>query len=100
MAIELRRTQRWPVSGTVTITPNGSGHATEIFNVSSGGARVGLPDDWTPADGASLRLFFMDDIDCPIMLQGHVTRVAANHLGLEFEPAQERGISELMRLFR
>lgn len=100
MALEQRRTQRWKVSGAVTITPNGSGHATEIFDVSTGGARLGLPVDWTPAGGESLRLFFLDDIDCPVTLQGHVTRVAANHLGLEFEPAQERGISELMRLFR
>ena len=100
MALEQRRTQRWPASGAVTITPDGAGHATEIFNISTGGARVGRPDDWMPADGASLRLFFLDDIDCPVMLQGHVTRVAANHLGLEFEPAQERSISELMRLFR
>ena len=99
MTIEQRRTQRWAVSGAVMITPDGSGHETEIFNVSAGGARVGLPDDWTPTDGASLRLFFLDDIDCPIMLQGHVARVDANHLGLEFEPAQERRISELMQLF-
>lgn len=100
MALEQRRTQRWPVSGAVTITPNGNGHAAEIFDVSTGGARLGLPDDWTPVDGASLRLFFLDDIDCPVMLQGHVTRVGANHLGLEFEAAQERRISELLRLFR
>jgi hypothetical protein len=100
MAIEQRRTPRWAVSGAVTITPNGAGHETEIFDISVGGARVGLPDDWTHADGAPLRMFFQDDIDCPVMLRGHVTRVAVNHLGLAFEPAQERRISELMQLFR
>ena len=100
MPIEQRRTQRWKVSGAVTITPNGAAHATEIFDISAGGARLGLPNDWTPAKGASVRAFFLDDIDCPIELQGHVTRVAANHLGLEFEPAQDRRISELLQLFR
>ena len=100
MPIEQRRTQRWKVSGEVKITPNGSAHAAELFDISAGGARVGLPDDWRPDDGAPLRLFFLDDIDCPVMLQGHVTRVAANHVGLAFEPAQERSISELLRLFR
>lgn len=100
MAIEQRRTQRRAVSGAVMITPNGSGHKAEIFDISAGGARVGLPDHWTPAAGASLSVFFLDDPDCPIMLQGHVTRVAANHLGLEFEPAQERRISELLQIFR
>ena len=100
MPIEQRRTQRWKVAGAVTLTPNGAAHETEIFDISAGGARVGLPHDWAPADGASLRVFFLDDIDCPVMLQGHVTRVAANHLGLAFESAQERRITELMQLFR
>ena len=100
MAIEKRRTPRREVSGAVMITPNGAGHATQIFDLSAGGARVGRPDHWTPADGASLRVFFVDDPDCPVMLEGHVARVAANHLGLAFEPAQERRISELMQIFR
>lgn len=100
MAIEQRRTQRRAVSGAVMITTNGAGHAAEIFDISAGGARLGVPGYWTPAAGASLRVFFLDDPDCPIMLQGHVTRVAANHLGLEFEPAQERRISELLQIFR
>ena len=85
MALEQRRAQRWKVSGAVMVTPNGAGHATQLFDISTGGARMGLPNDWTPADGASLRLFFLDDIDCPVMLQGHVTRVAA----LATEPASE-----------
>jgi hypothetical protein len=100
MALEQRRTQRWKVSGSVTLTPNGTGHETEIFNLSTGGARVGRPEDWTPVEGTPLRVYFQDDIDCPIVLRGHVTRVAANHLGLAFEPAQERRISELLHLFR
>jgi hypothetical protein len=100
MAIEKRRTRRRAVSGRVTITPNGAGHETQLFDLSAGGARVGLPDDWTHADGAPLRMYFQDDIDCPIMLRGYVARVAVNHLGLAFEPAQERRISELMQLFR
>ena len=96
---ERRRTPRCAASGAVMITPDGSGHEARIFDISAGGARLGLPDDWTPTDGASLRVFFLDDIDCPIMLRGHVARVDADHLGLEFEPAQERRISELMQLF-
>jgi hypothetical protein len=98
MDIERRRTPRKEVSTAVMITPNGHGHDALVFDISAGGARVGLSDDWTPADGASLRMFFLTDTDHPIVLQGHVTRVAVDHLGLEFEPEQEGRIRELMRL--
>lgn len=100
MDIEHRQTPRQEVSGAVMITPNGHGHDAEIFDISAGGARVGLPDDWTPVDGASLRVFFLADSDDPIMLHGHVARVAVDHLGLAFEPAQERRILALMRRLR
>ena len=100
MDIEHRQTPRQEVHGAVMITPNGHGHDAEIFDISAGGARVGLPDDWTPVDGASLRVFFLADSDDPIMLHGHVARVAVDHLGLAFEPAQERRIRALMRRLR
>jgi len=100
MDTEQRHTSRHEVSGAVMITPNGHGHDAEIFDISAGGARLGLPDDWTPVDGASLRVFFLSDTDHPIMLQGHVTRVAVDQLGLAFEPAQEKRIFELMQLLR
>lgn len=98
MDTEKRRAPRHKVSTAVMITPNGHGHNAQIFDISTGGARVGLSDDWVPANGASLRVCFLFDTNHPIMLQGHVTRVAVDHLGLEFEPAQEERISELMQL--
>ena len=98
MDTEKRRTPRKQVSGAVMITPNGHGHNAQVFDISAGGVRLGLPEDWVPANGAALRVFFLFDTNHPIMLQGHVTRVAVDHLGLEFEPAQEAQISELMQL--
>lgn len=100
MNVEHRQTPRQEVSGAVMITPNGHGHDAEIFDISAGGARLGLSDDWTPVDGAPLRVFFLSDSDDPIMLHGHVTRVAVDHLGLAFEPAQEGRILALMRRLR
>jgi hypothetical protein len=97
MDIEQRQAPREETSGAVMITPNGHGHEAEIFDISAGGARLGLPDDWTPVDGAPLRVFFLADSDDPIMLHGHVARVAVDHLGLAFEPEQEGRIRALMR---
>ena len=99
MDTEKRNTPRHKVSSAVMITPNGHGHEAQVFDISAGGARVGLSDDWTPADGASLRVFFLFDTDYPIMLQGHVTRVAVDHLGLKFEPAQDERIFDSFRRF-
>ena len=100
MDTEKRRSPRKRVSSAVMITPNGHGHDAQVFDISAGGARMALSDDWTPADGAPLRVFFLADTDHPIVLQGHVTRVAVDHLGLAFEPAQEDRISELMQMLR
>ena len=96
--IEKRRLPRQQVSSAVMIAPNGHRHNAQIFDISAGGVRVGLPEDWVPSDGTSLRVYFLFDTDHPIMLHGHVTRVAVDHLGLEFEPAQEERIFELMQL--
>lgn len=100
MDAERRQTSRREVHDAVMISPNGHGHDAEIFDISAGGARVGLSDDWTPADGASLKVFFLVDSDDPIMLYGHVVRVAIDHLGLAFEPDQEGRILALMRRLR
>ncbi|GAB3380239.1 PilZ domain-containing protein [Lysobacter fragariae] len=100
MDTEQRRAPRKQLAGAVMIVPNGHGHDAQIFDISAGGARFGLSNDWAPTDGASLRVFFLSDTDHPIMLHGHVTRVAVDHLGFAFEPAQDESISELMQLLR
>lgn len=94
--IEKRRHPRQQVSSAVMITPNGDRHNAQVFDLSAGGARVGLPIDWIPPEGIALRVFFLFDTDHPIVLEGHVTRVAVDHLGLEFSPAQEEQIRELL----
>lgn len=98
--IEQRRHPRQQVDCAVMITPNGDRHNAHVFDLSTGGARMELPLDWNPPDGIALRVFFLFDSDCPIVLQGHVTRVGIDHLGLEFEPAQEDSIRQVMELIR
>ena len=100
MDTERRRSPRHHVTSAVMISPNGHGHDARVFDISSGGARVVLPDDWTPTDGAALKMIFLPDTDHPIMLHGHVIRVAVDHLGLAFEPEQDERISEVLQLLR
>ena len=100
MDTEKRRAPRRKVSSAVMVSPNGHGHDAQVFDISAGGVRVELSDDWTPGDGTPLRVFFLSDTDHPIVLHSHVARVAVDHLGLEFEPEQEERISELLRSLR
>ncbi len=93
---EQRRYRRVNVLDAVVVTPNGHGHDTQVLDVSAGGARVALPEDWTPTTGAALKVLFLPDTDMPIVLQAHVTRVTTDHLGVAFGAAQEADVQQLL----
>ena len=93
---EKRRYPRHNVVSAVMVAPNGDQHGTQLLDLSMGGARVGLPEDWTPSDGLALRLYFLADGDDGIVLAARVTRVAIDHLGLEFASGQEAQIQQLL----
>lgn len=93
---EKRGHPRQPVFTAVMVTPNGDRHNAEVFDLSLGGAHVGLSGDWTPACGTALRMTFLDGTDDAVVLQGRVVRIAVDHLGLAFEPAQEERIRQLL----
>ncbi|HSR64213.1 MAG TPA: PilZ domain-containing protein [Xanthomonadaceae bacterium] len=79
----------------VMVSPNGHAHDAQVLDLSLGGARLRLPQDWAPRDGAHLRIFFLQDTDNAITLEGQVTRVAVDHMGVAFDPAQEAQVREL-----
>lgn len=93
---EQRQHPRQAVFTAVMVTPNGDRHNAEVFDLSLGGAHVGLSGDWSPACGTTLRMTFLDGTDDAVVLQGRVARVAVDHLGLEFAPAQEDRIRQLL----
>ena len=97
-AVEKRRYPRREIMGAVMIAPNGNQHDAEVLDLSEGGVRVDLPDDWVPSDGAALKVFFVFDGYQSIMLESHVARIAIDHMGLEFEPAQEDRIRQLLEV--
>lgn len=94
--VEQRRHPRMEIVDAVMITPNGDRHDAQVLDLSLGGARLRRPDDWTPKDGAALRVFFLFDTSDAITLHGQVTRVAVDHMGVEFAPDQEGQIRALL----
>lgn len=94
--VEKRRHPRHSVISAVMVAPNGDQHSAQLLDLSLGGARVGLPEDWAPSDGLALRLFFFADTEDVIVLAARVTRVAIDHLGLEFSPKQEGQVQHLL----
>ena len=90
-----RASPRMRTLTAVMVSPNGHAHDAQVLDLSLGGARVRLPQDWTPSDGTHLRMFFLQDTDHAITLEGQVTRVAVDHMGVSFDPAQEAQVREL-----
>ena len=93
---ERRRYQRQQVVRAIMVRPNGHRHDAQLLDLSVGGARVTLPQLWSPENGAMVRIYFENgDQEESITLRGHVTRVGLDDMGVEFEPAQDADIREL-----
>jgi|GEM_PF-1742215 hypothetical protein len=91
-----RRHSRQQVVRAILVRPNGHKLDAQLLDLSLGGARVTLPQHWSPENGAALRLYFEnEDNHESITLRGHVTRVGLDDLGVEFDPAQEADIKDL-----
>lgn len=93
---ERRRYPRRDILNAVMIRPNGDQHDAQVLDVSAGGARMRLPEDWSPGDGATLRMYFAFDMNEAIALEGRVTRVGIDHMGVAFAPDQEARIQALL----
>ena len=93
---ERRRYPRQQVVRAIMVRPNGHRHDAQLLDLSLGGARVTLPQHWSPENGAMVRIYFENgDQEESITLRGHVTRVGLDDIGVEFEPAQDADIREL-----
>jgi hypothetical protein len=94
--IEQRRHPRRDVVNAIMIRPNGEQHKALVLDVSLGGARLRLPEDWAPRDGANVRMYFLPDSDDAVTLEARVTRVGIDHMGVAFAPVQEVRILALL----
>lgn len=99
---ELRRHARQEVLSAVMVNPendaNGGAMAMAL-DLSRGGARVGLLDECRLPAGEPLTMAFLFDTDHPLVLHGHVTRSAEDHLGVRFDGEQDEQIQDLLELF-
>ena len=94
--IEQRKHPRREFLEAVMVTPNGDRHDAVVLDMSLGGARMRLPDDWAPNLGAALRVFFLFDTSDAVTLEGRVVRVAVDHMGIQFAPEQDNRIRALL----
>ena len=91
-----RRYPRQQMVRAILVRPNGHKLDAHVLDLSLGGARVTLPQNWSPASGAALRMYFENgDQEESITLRGHVTRVGLDDIGVEFDPSQESDIRDL-----
>lgn len=94
--VEKRRHPREEVFSAVMF--GSDGRDAMALDLSAGGARVGLLDDWRPSRDSVLPVSFLSDTDQTIELICRVTRVAVDHVGVAFEPEQDEGIQRLLSL--
>lgn len=95
-ASEKRRHPRKDVFTAAMLVTADEGYLSEVWDLSSGGARLGKPKKW-PADAAvNLRVYFMLDQDTVIGMAARVVRTASDHLGVMFLDGQEQRVQSLM----
>ena len=92
---ERRRHTRLEVAPTIMVSPNGHANMTTIFDISEGGARIGLPQGFEHGDGALVRLYF-PKAHGPLVLFAEIKRVAIDHIGVEFAENQEALVHQLI----
>ena len=95
-----RRHERAEVATIILVSPNGHENRTVVYDLSSSGAKTGLPLDLDFGVGAGVRLYFPRVHGDTLMLGAKIVRVARDHLGVEFGPGQETAIQELMTALR
>jgi len=90
-----RRHERADVSAAILVSPNGHPHHTTIYDLSMGGARIGLPEHFEHDVGALVRLYF-PHTEGPMVLFAEIKRMAVDHLGVEFSEGQREQVSRLI----
>jgi len=95
-----RRHPRASVTLAVVVTPSGTKPVTAVIDLSEGGTCLdwSLRDDIVP--GTPVHLCFLLDGEQTIELDGRVVRVADGRAGIEFLPAQQDIVRQLLTEIR
>ena len=92
---ERRRHERLDVSAAILVSPNGHPHDTTIYDLSAGGARIGLPEHFEHDVGALVRLYF-PNTPGSMVLFAEIKRMSVDHLGVEFAEGQQDQVYRLI----
>jgi len=94
--IENRRHRRQSVTLAAAVTPSGHKPVTAVIDLSEGGTCLDwtLRDDITP--GTPVHLCFLLAGDQGIELDGRVVHIAQGRAGIEFLPAQQDIVRQLL----
>ena len=95
-ASEKRRHPRKDVFTAAMLVTGDEGYLSEVWDLSSGGARLGKPKKWPAGAPEHLRVFFMLDQDTVIGIAARVVRNAPDHLGVMFMDGQDARVQSLM----
>ena len=91
-----RRHPRTSVTLAVVVTPSGAKPVTAVIDLSEGGTCL----DWSLrediAAGTPVHLCFLLDAEQAIELEGRVVRVGDGRAGIEFLPAQQDIVRQLL----
>jgi hypothetical protein len=91
-----RRHPRASVALAVVVTPSGAKPVTAVIDLSEGGTCL----DWSLRDditlGTPVHLCFLLDGEQAIELDGRVVRLGGGHAGIEFLPAQQDIVRQLL----
>jgi len=94
--IDHRRHRRQSVTLAVVVTPSGAKPVTAVIDLSEGGTCL----DWSLRDdisvGTPVHLCFLLEGEQVIEIDGRVVRVSAGHAGIEFLPAQQDIVRQLL----
>jgi hypothetical protein len=92
---ERRRHDRVDVAAAILVSPNGHPHHTTVYDLSEGGARIGLPEHFEHDVGALVRLYFPRE-PAPLVVFAEIRRMGIDHLGVEFAEGQLTLVNQLM----
>jgi len=91
-----RRHPRASVALAVVVTPSGAKPVTAVIDLSEGGTCL----DWSLRDditlGTPVHLCFLLDGEQAIEIDGRVVRVGGGRAGIEFLPAQQDIVRQLL----
>ena len=95
-ANEKRRFPRLPIFSAALITLAGQGWLSEVRDLSQGGACLGRPQHWNPAESMDCRIYFIFDQETVIAINARCVRDGGDDLGFAFAAGQESTVEALL----